>query len=180
MKKLILSLFVTGALTFGLQSCGEDNPCDDVTCSTGQICDDGNCVTDPNVATCDACGSYDGTADGPMSIEAGGAVIVDTTFSNLPFTASIDQVSGNDVDVTVNITVNGIPLSPKVKGTLNGNTVTVSNETWTYATLQLDVVVDGSMTVVGNDITGNLTLNEAPGSTGVSIDGDLDFTGVRQ
>lgn len=162
MKKLILSLFLAGALTFGLQSCGEDEP------------------TDPPAATCDACGSYDGTADGPMAIEAGGSVIVDTTFTGLPFSASITQVSGADVNVTVNIEVNGIPLSPTVSGTLSGNTVTVSNETWTYTTLQLDVVVDGSMTVVGDDITGNLTLNEAPGATSVSIDGDLDFTGVRQ
>ncbi len=58
MKKLFLSLFVAGALTFGLQSCGEEetNTCEGVTCAANETCQDGTCV--PNATTCDVCMWY--------------------------------------------------------------------------------------------------------------------------
>ena len=69
---------------------------------TGQICDDGDCVTDPNaVAACDECGVYDTEADGYMSIPA---VDIDTTWSQPDSTINIPAeflLDGSDYKLSV-------------------------------------------------------------------------------
>jgi hypothetical protein len=175
MKKLFLSLFVAGALTFGLQSCGEDevNPCDGVTCAAGEVCDNGDCVPDGTTTTCDVCGTYDGTADGAVQIALTGT---DTTFTGLTVIAQVDENAAGNYDLGVDISaLLGAPagtLVPTVEGTLSGTTMTIDNETYSYqgiANIVLDGGVDfsadfasltGALTLTG-DASGNVTFQGA-------------------
>jgi hypothetical protein len=44
MKKLLLPLMALGLSLFALQSCGEEDPCESVSCGLNQTCIDGTCV----------------------------------------------------------------------------------------------------------------------------------------
>ena len=44
MKKLLLPLLALGIASFSLQSCKEDDKCENVTCAANQTCVDGTCV----------------------------------------------------------------------------------------------------------------------------------------
>ena len=177
MKKLFLSLFVAGALTFGLQSCGEDevNPCDGVTCAAGEVCDNGDCVPDGTTTTCDACGTYDGTADGAIVIALTGT---DTTFTGVMVTAQVDENAGGNYDLGVDISaLLAAPagtLVPTVEGTLSGTTMTVANEEYVYqgiATINLNGGVEFSADFAS--LTGALDL------TGDAV-GSVTFLGTKQ
>ena len=48
MKKLLLPFLAAGFITASLTSCNNDK-CDDVTCPTGYVCNDGDCVSDGSV-----------------------------------------------------------------------------------------------------------------------------------
>ena len=172
MKKLFLSLFVAGALTFGLQSCGED--CDGVTCAAGEVCDNGDCVPD-GTTTCDACGTYDGTADGAIVIALTGT---DTTFTGVMVTAQVDENAGGNYDLGVDISaLLAAPagtLVPTVEGTLSGTTMTIANETYNYQGIA-NIVLDGGVEFSADfaSLTGALAL------TGDAV-GSVTFQGTKQ
>lgn len=174
MKKLFLSLFVAGALTFGLQSCVEDDPCEDVTCAAGETCVDGTC--EPVATTCDACGTYSGDADGQVAIALTGT---DTTFTDLPVSAVITQnATANSYNMAVDISsLLGAAvgtLVPDVDGTLSGSTITITNETYVYqgiATININGTVDFDATF--DNLDGSLAL------TGDAV-GNITFAGVKQ
>lgn len=175
MKKLFLSLFVAGALTFGLQSCSEDtDPCEGVTCAAGETCVDGTC--EATTTTCDACGTYDGDASGSVVIALTGT---DTTFSNLPVSAVITANSAaNSYNMAVDISslLGAAPgtLVPDVDGTLSGSTITITNETYVYqgiAAIDVDGTVLFDATFANLDGTLNLT--------GDAV-GTITFSGVKQ
>ena len=174
MKKLILSLFVAGALTFGLQSCGEKDPCEDVTCAAGETCVDGTCVTD--VVTCDACGTYDGDASGNIVIALTGT---DTTFSNLPVSAKITaNAAANSYNMAVDISsllgAAAGTLVPDVDGTLSGTTITIVNDSYVYQGIAT-ITVNGTVVFPATfaSLTGTLNL------TGDAV-GTITFNGVKQ
>lgn len=176
MKKLFLSLFVAGALTFGLQSCDseETDPCADVTCAANETCVDGTCVT--NSTTCDVCGTYDGSADGAIAIALIGT---DTTFTNLLVSAIVtENATANSYNMGVDISsiLGAAPgtLVPDVDGTLSGTTMTITNETYVYqgiATININGTVDFDATF--DNLDGTLTL------TGDAV-GTVDFVGTKQ
>lgn len=179
MKKLFLSLFVAGALTFGLQSCEEDpvveDPCADVTCAAGESCVNGDCIPD-NVATCEVCGTFDGAADGSIAIALVGT---DTTFTGVLVSADItENAAANSynmaVDISALLDAPAGTLVPDVDGTLAGSTITITNETYVYqgiAEIDISGVVDFDATF--DNIDGTLTL------TGDAV-GSVTFDGVRQ
>lgn len=176
MKKLFLSLFVAGALTFGLQSCGDPDPCEDLTCAAGESCVDGTCVPGAIVG-CDACGTYDGDASGNIQISLTGT---DTTFTNLPVSATITKnATGADsynmaVDISSLLGAAPGTLVPDVNGTLAGNTITITNETYVYQGIAT-IDVDGSVVFPATfaSLDGTLSL------TGDAV-GTITFTGVKQ
>jgi len=174
MKKLFLSLFVAGALTFGLQSCGEEekDPCEGVTCCANETCIDGTCVSD---APCDVCGIYDGMADGAVTIALIGS---DTIFTDLGVTAEVTANCDGSYNMAVDISeLLGAPagtLEPDVDGTLSGTTMTITNETFVYqqvATITIDGTVEFDATF--DNLDGALDL------TGDAI-GAITFTGAKQ
>lgn len=175
MKKLILSLFVAGALTFGLQSCGEDDPCEGVTCAAGETCVDGTCEAAAPV-TCDACGTYSGNADGSVMIALTGT---DTTFTDLPVSAAVTaNAAANSYNMAVDISsllgAAAGTLVPDVDGTLSGSTITITNEVYVYqgiATINVNGTVLFDATWA--NLTGTLNL------TGDAV-GTIDFDGVKQ
>ena len=175
MKKLFLSLFVAGALTFGLQSCGEEetNPCEGVTCAANETCQDGTCV--PNATTCDVCGTYDGLADGAVSIALTGT---DTTFTGLMVSAAVtENATANSYNMGVDISgLLGAPagtLVPDVDGTLAGTTMTITNETYVYQGIA-SITIDGTIVFDStfDNLTGSLTLSD-------DAVGTLNFTASR-
>lgn len=48
-RNLLKSALFVGVVALGLSSCKDK--CEDVTCQTGYVCQDGKCVTDPNATT---------------------------------------------------------------------------------------------------------------------------------
>ncbi len=193
MKKLILSLFVAGSLTFGLQSCEKDDdgsgttdPCENVTCASGEVCDDGTCVADPNAYTCDECGTYDNKATGNLSV-ANGAVI-DTTWGDATnpdsLTLPADFVqSGSDFTLEVDLSGVSALLSDPivVEGSYNTTTkiFTVSDFPYSVAGIA-DVIVNGSADFsTSGEVTGNLVLVN-PTTSAIVVDGELDFSGTKQ
>lgn len=176
MKKLFLSLFVAGALTFGLQSCGEEetDPCEGVTCAANETCQNGTCV--PNATTCDVCGTYDGMADGSVAIALTGT---DTTFTGLMVSAAVtENATANSYNMGVDISgLLGAPagtLVPDVDGTLAGTTMTITNETYVYqgiASITIDGTVEFDATF--DNLDGALDL------TGDAV-GAITFTGAKQ
>ncbi|MFT6685327.1 MAG: hypothetical protein ACJAVH_000584, partial [Bacteroidia bacterium] len=164
MKKLFLSLFVAGALTFTLQSCASDevDACEGVTCATNETCVDGDCIPDA-VATCDVCGIFDGSADGSIIIPLTGT---DTTFTGVVVSASVTEnatAASYNMAIDISSLLGAAPgtLVPDVDGTLAGQTITITNETYNYQGLA-NITIDGT---VDYD------------ATFVNIDGALDLTG---
>ncbi len=176
MKKLFLSLFVAGALTFGLQSCGSEDECSSNTeCPTGQECVNGECK-DVTAATCDACGTYDGDASGTVAIALTGT---DTTFSGLPVSAVIaaNSTAGSysmGVDISALLGSPAGTLVPTVDGTLAGNTITITNETYNYSGVA-DITINGSVVfdATFDNLTGSLTLTD-------DAVGTVSFEGAKQ
>lgn len=183
MKKIFLSLFVAGALTFGLQSCAEDDPCDGVTCGVGEICDDGNCVTDPN-ANCDVCGSYDGTLNGNVTIP--GVTVPPLEDVNTDVTVS---ASGADYTLVVDLSQAIVPgLQPTVVGTYNATTKVI---TFTDAEYSFDVsgtgdpasllefLINGTATYNGsNQLDIDIVLSSPAGATN-QASGDLNVVATK-
>lgn len=179
MKKVFLSLFVAGALSFGLQSCGGDdeNPCD--SCTSNQTCVNDECVD--NVETCDVCGTYTNDATGSILIPG----IIDTTFTsasplNLPATVSETSTSG-ELSLAVDLS-NLTPLLTTpvtVTGSYNSTTkvLTITDEVYTY--LSIPILINGTVDFsTTNTAVGNLTLADGPGGT-LGIQGNMDFTGTK-
>lgn len=179
MKKLFLSLFVAGALTFGLQSCDSEeppvtDPCDGVVCGSNETCVNGVC--EPNSTTCDVCGTYDGTADGDIAIALIGT---DTSFTNLAVSAIVTENStagSYNMGVDISSILGAAPgtLVPDVDGTLSGTTMTITNQEYVYqqiATITINGTVNFDATF--DNLDGSLAL------TGDAV-GDVDFVGAKQ
>lgn len=187
MKKLFLSLFVAGALTFGLQSCDKEedpvDPCANVTCGTGEVCVDGTCETDPNAYNCTECGTYDAEATGDMNI-ANGAVL-DTTWTDTNKVVIIAEFiqSGSDYSLSVDLSgISSLLTDPiAVEGTYNTTTkiFTVTDFPYTVAGIA-SVLVNGSADFSTTDaVSGTLAITAPAGAT-VPVDGSLTFEGTKQ
>lgn len=178
MKKLFLSLFVMGALTFGLQSCGEDDPTEDCTtlgCPAGQECVNGACQT--IVVACDFCGDYSGTATTTQNI-AIPALSIDTGFVDLPVDASISQGTGTNYTLTVDLSSLIPGVAPAVGGTLSGNTITITDAEYVYQGIAT-IIVNGTVDVSVTDaISGSLVLSYPPSSS-LAVSGAIDFEGTK-
>ena len=177
MKKLFLSLFVAGALTFTLQSCGSDevDACEGVTCAANETCVDGACIPDA-VATCDVCGIFDGSADGAIAISI---TLTDTVFTGVLVSATVtENATAASYNMAIDISsLLGAPagtLVPDVDGTLAGQTITITNQTYNYQSLA-DITIDGT---VDYDAT-FVNIDGALALTGDAV-GNVTFTGVKQ
>jgi hypothetical protein len=176
MKKLFLSLFVAGTLTFALQSCDpeESDPCDGVSCAANETCVNGDCV--PNSTGCDVCGTFDGNADGTIAIALTGT---DTTFTDIPLSAEVTELAAaNSYNLAVDISpLLGAPagtLVPDVDGTLSGSTITITNQVYVYSGIA-SITINGTVDydAAFDNIDGSLDL------TGDAV-GSITFDGVRQ
>ena len=174
MKKLILSLFVACALTFGLQSCGSEE-CTATSCPTGQECVNGECE-DIVVAACDVCGTFDGTAGGTIEIPL---TQTDTTFTGIVVSAVVtENATAGSYNMGVDISsLLGSPagtLVPNVDGTLSGSTITITNETYNYSGVA-DITINGTVDydAAFDNISGSLALTD-------DAIGTMTFTGSRQ
>ena len=189
MKKLILSLFVAGSLTFGLQSCEKDDdpgntdPCANVTCAAGETCDDGTCVPDASAYNCVECGTYDAEATGFLTVNP----LIDTTWtapdSTLTLPATLVQ-TGTDYSLSVDLSgVSSLLSAPIiVEGSFNTTTkvFTVEDYVVDVANGIAQVLVNGTADFsTTGEVTGNLVLG-APAGAAIPVDGELDFTGTKQ
>ncbi|MEZ4915575.1 MAG: hypothetical protein R2836_01160 [Chitinophagales bacterium] len=179
MKKIFLSLFVAGAITFGLQSCGEEDLCEGITCPTGEICQDGTCVTDPDATTCDVCGTYNGSLTGYVYSDP------DTLYN--PTTPEVAPTIVSEVSGTYYLEINleGLftGLKPKVSGTYNASTKVLTITDAAYSFEQngstLDFLINGTADFnTTNAIDVNVTLGSPSGSTS-NISGQLHITGTK-
>ena len=175
MKKLFLSLFVAGALTFTLQSCGSDDLCEGVTCVANETCVDGDCIPD-GTATCEPCGTYIGTADGTIAIVP---LNSDTTFIGLPVGAEITKnAAASSYNMTVDISsIQGLPagsIVTEVDGDLVGQTLTIPTQTFMYQGA-IPIELEGNVTfdATFDNFTGLLNL-------GNQAVGNATFSGTKQ
>jgi len=188
MKKLILSLFLMGSLTFGLQSCSDDDdddtstdPCENVTCDAGEVCEDGTCVTDASSYTCDECGTYDTEAEGEISA----AGLLDSTWTDtnkLVFETVFVQ-SGSDFILEVDLSnVSALLSTPfEVEGTYDTDSkvFTVTDFETNVANVA-DVIIDGTADFsTTGEIVGDLQITSPSGAV-INVTGDLDFEGDQQ
>ena len=167
MKKIFLSLFVAGAISFGLQSCSEEDPCDDVTCSAGQICDDGTCVADPN-SGCDECGTYNGDLNGNVDIVG----ITVPPLEDIP-TSVVISTSNALYTIEVDLSDAIVPgLTPTATGTFDASTKTITFDDSEYSfdisgngTSILEFLINGTA-VFDNagELTVNITLDSPVGA----------------
>lgn len=179
MKKIFLSLFVAGTLTFGLQSCKEDDLCEGITCGTGEICSDGTCITDPNATTCDVCGTYDGSLTGYVIVN-GDSLFNPTSPVQSP--TIVAEVSG-EYTLEINLESLFTGLKPKVSGTYNSNTkiLTITNEEYSYVqgSSSLDFIINGTADLsTTNAIDADVVLTSPSGST-TNISGHLYIVGTK-
>ncbi|MCB9227413.1 MAG: hypothetical protein H6578_09635 [Chitinophagales bacterium] len=206
MKKLFLSLFVMGSITFGLQSCKDScddvtcptgqvcedgdcvtdpnyDPCTGVTCATGEICEDGTCVTDPNAYDCTECGTYNTEATGNMNI-ANGAVL-DTTWTDTNKVVIVAQFlqSGSDYSLSVDLSgISSLLTDPiAVEGSYNTSTKLFTVTDFEYSVQGIaTVLVNGTADFSTTDaVSGSLAIT-APAGASVPVDGQLDFAGTKQ
>lgn len=203
MKKLFLSLFVMGSITFGLQSCKDScddvtcpagqvcqdgdcvtdpnyDPCTGVTCAAGEVCDNGNCVTDPNA--CEACGTYNAQSDDGYMIVPG---VIDTTFDAnhvLSLPATFAETSGS---YTLSVDLSGLSSALTapivVEGSYNASTKVFTVTDFVYSLYgSIPILVNGSVDFsTTNQADGTLTLADGPGSS-LGIDGQINFAGTKQ
>jgi len=192
MKKLILSLFLAGSLTFGLQSCSDDDdPCDDVTCDAGEICDDGTCVTDPS-ADCEICGTYDGTLTGNVKVQDTAELgtqnyLIDSTFTTVEPLVSTTTIAydGTEYTLEVDLSALGIAgLSPNVSGTYDASTqiLTFTDAPYSYnlgGSVYLDFEITGFADFsTENTIDGEVELSSPSTAVAVS-EGTLVISGTK-
>jgi hypothetical protein len=172
MKKLFLSLFVAGALAFGLQSCGNDD-------------DNGG---DP--VGCDVCGTYQGTANGPIKVLITSDLGIDSTLVDLPASLIVAEgTAAATLALTVNLDleIQGTPVVVPVPVTVNYN---ASAKTFTASNVNVNVTPIPGINVpvkitsitgafVGANVTANVQIDDQDGASADNIDGDIDFAGTK-
>ncbi|MFT4645019.1 MAG: hypothetical protein ACI8ZX_001430 [Planctomycetota bacterium] len=140
-------------------------------------------VEDPIVIpTVDMKGFYTGNVNtnSDLTILYVGALDLDTTFATLDATAEVSEHDHVDsLNLEVKMTLNGTPITVKVPAFKNSdNTLSITDHPYTY--LIVNMIVNGSATLTGDDLTANLTLaNGAGNPAGTIIEGDLTFVGAR-
>ena len=167
--KSIVALLI---ILFTMNSCKDKETCAELGCDPGYECIDGACVY--IVPTCDACGTYEGLSSGTINTQ-----FQDSTFTNIPIL--INNTEGAIAfDYTVQIDISTFlgaaagTLVIEVNGTLNGNTITISNQTYVYQGVA-SIDVDGSIVLDPTfaNLSGALTFSDA-------VIGTISFTAVRQ
>lgn len=186
MKKLLAFSVILAGLSFGLMSCEEDDdddnndPCANVTCPAGEVCDNGDCV--PDATSCTICGDYDGTIESDsLRVQFPPAADIDTTLSGYPATAELATTSFTDsLALTVNLTLSGTPITVTVNGAYDGaNTITVTDKIYNYLGA-VPILVNGTGTITGTTMVADITLDDPAGSTGDNIYAEVEFTGDLQ
>lgn len=107
-------------------------------------------------------------------------VDVDTTFSTLDATAEISEHDNADsLNLQVKLTIDGTPITIKVPAyKSSNNSLTISNYPYKY--LVVNMIVNGTATVNGDELSANLTIENGVGNPdGTIITGDLDFVGTK-
>ena len=156
MKKLLMPFLVLLALVVTISSCK------------------------PEDEECTICGEYDGTVSGDLKVIFGDLVDTDTTISNVPATATLDETAYDDsLALGVDLVIDGTPISVTVNVFKNTETTfSVVNTIYKYLGA-VPLLVNGTGSVTdGNTAMANIKLTEADGSTD-AIDADLDFVGTK-
>lgn len=186
MKKILALSVILAGLSFGLMSCEDDDddnntdPCADVTCPAGEVCEDGACV--PDATSCTICGEYDGTIDSDsLRVQFPPAADIDTTLSGYPATAELATTAFTDsLALTVNLTLSGTPITVTVNGFYDdSNTITVTDKVYNYLGA-VPILVNGTGTITGTTMDADIVLDDPTGSTGDNIYAEVGFTGDLQ
>lgn len=179
MKKVFLSLFVAGALAFGLQSCGEDDD-----------------TTTPPVATCEVCGTYTGNfntgGDSATILIAPNVGLDNEVLEDTPFSAVVTAVAGQadslQVTATLQVTVanNPVPVPVTLRVGYNSTANTFAapanqNINITAAGIPIAVkLVAFSGTFSGtNSMAGTIVLDDQDGSANDNIDATFFVSGTK-
>ena len=202
----ILSLFVV--ISMLIVACSEDDegdvsdPCEAVTCATGEECQNGTCVdTTTSSATCEACGSYDGDVNSggdSVTILLGAGVGLDNeVLDDTPFAAEVEENPSSsdslDMDVSLEVNISGLAATVPLSITVHFDAATgvftaQKNKDYSITitnplTLQIEAkVVDFSGTYNSSTeaIEGQLVLDDPSGSSDDNIDATFYFTGSKQ
>lgn len=123
---------------------------------------------------CTICGFYQGLSNGNLEVPLTGT---DTTFSGTPMTVNISEnAAPNSYEVVLDISalLSSSPgtLAPVVDGLLSGNTLNITNQSYTYQGL-VSILINGSLDFsVANATSGSFVLS------GDAI-GTINFSGTK-
>lgn len=130
----------------------------------------------------DMTGFYTGNVktNSQMKVIYPGVLNLDTTFSTLDATAELSVHDNADsINLEIKLSLNGTPIKIKVPAyKTSENTISITNYAYKY--LVVNMIVNGSGTVEGNELTANIKLANGTGNpTGTDIAGDLTFVGTK-
>lgn len=157
-----------------------------VTCSDGIM--NGSETAIDCGGSCAACpgsfikGTYSGKTTGPMVIFYDPAVDVDTIFTAPDIATTyeiLDHIDSDSINVKLKMIIDGTPISIKVPAHIDSETTfSITNYEYTY--LVINMIINGTGLVNGNNLTTNMIMSNGSGNpAGTIVTGDLDFTGTK-
>lgn len=181
-----------------LVACSDDDPktdpCEAVTCASGETCVDGKCVAE--TTECEACGTYEGTVDSDGDsvtvLLAPGVGLENEVLAATPFAAVITENATSsdslDMDVSLEVNISGLPAKVPLVITVHYDATTGAftaqpNRNYNIKItdpIAIDVKAkvvsfSGLRTSAGN-ISGSLVLDDQDDATADNIDATFVFT----
>lgn len=158
MKKILMPFMLLLAVIVTISSCGKEEEATDMT------------------------GFYSGNVNtnSDLVIFYSPVVDVDTAFSTLAATAELSEHDSDDsLNLEVKMTLDGTPITVKVPAYKSSeSSIAITNYPYTY--LVVNMIVNGTGSVDGDDLTAKLTLANGAGNPATTIiSGDLTFVGAR-